>query len=402
MQLQRYDGENEDAFIYRICGMKGSEGLLTWNDIGSYLNSVLGHDYSSSKYRKAYQYTQTMIEANKDKFYDIDAQIEELEATKEELRKERMKLQTVNIERNRIDRQDARYELFYEQIGQYIQKAIPPQLECVHTNKGNDKKYLLTIADVHDGAEFVSSNNEYSPKIVEDRFEILLEETIKFVKDRGLTELTVLGLGDWVQGVLRANDLRVNDTAVVKSCVHIAQLLIDFLNKLSAYVEIDYYSVTYSNHSQIRYLGTQANAMMDEDLGYIIDNYVKTGLVNNDRVKVRLPKENDMFIELDNIYGYNIIACHGHQIKNFNSAIADLSMQRHKFYSYLIAGHLHGGKELVVNEGYGNNVEVIISQSFIGSDPYSDSLFTGSKAACGIYGFDKEHGHTETYKIILN
>ena len=65
-------------------------------------------------------------------------------------------------------------------------------------------------------------------------------------------------------------------------------------------------------------------------------------------------------------------------------------------------GHFHGGKELIVNETNGNNVEVLIASSFIGSDPYSDSLYTGSKASCGIYGFDEKQGHTETYKIILN
>jgi len=209
-------------------------------------------------------------------------------------------------------------------------------------------------------------------------------------------------LGDYIQGVLRANDLRANDSAVSKACVEIAEIMINFLNELSAYVEITYYDVIYANHSQIRYLGTQANAMMDEDLGYVIAHYIKTGLTCNKRVKIVLPREDETFVEIDNIFDFNIIAGHGHQIKNFNNAVADLSMQRHKFYDYVLLGHLHGGKEVTVNEAYGNNVELIVCPSFVGSDPYSDSLFTGSKASCGIYGFDKDYGHIETYKIILN
>ena len=399
--IKRFENETENAFIYRVCENKGTEGLGTWEEVADYLNEELGHDYSSSKYRKAYQYTQTMIDANKEKFFDIDAQIEELEIVKEELRKERIKLQTANIERNRIERQDARYELFYEQIGQYIKKAIPPQIECVHVHHGR-KKYILTISDVHDGVEFVSSNNEYSPKIVEDRFAILLDETVRFIRDKGIMELTVLGLGDWIQGILRVNDLRANDTTVVKSCVHISNLLIDFLNKLSAYVEIDYYDVAYGNHSEIRYLGTKANAMMDEDLGYIIAHYIEVGLSNNNRVRVHLPKEDETFVEIDGIFDFEIIACHGHQIKDINSAIKDLSMQRHKFYNTLIMGHFHAGKEQIVNEAYGSNVETLIAPAFIGSDPYSDTLFMGAKAGCNIYGFEEVFGHTETYKIILN
>lgn len=397
MLVKRYIDENEDSFIYRVCEAKTNE---TWEEIGNYLNSILGHEYSSSKYRKAYQSGKNMIEANMDKFYDIEAQIEELENLKQEIKTERIKNQTVNIERNRVDRQDARYELFYEQVGQYIQRAVPPQLEFVHI-KHTNKKYIMTLADIHYGAEFVASNNEYSPKIAKDRFEILLDETINFVKDKGLKELTILGLGDYVQGILRINDLKVNDTSVVKACVDIAQLVIDFLNKLSAYVKITYIDVCYANHSQIRYLGTKANALMDEDLGYIIANYIKVGLSANNRVEVILPKDDETFVEIPNI-GFNIIAGHGHQIKNLNNAISDLSMQRHKFYDYLIIGHLHSGKEVTVSESYCNNVEVIVAPSFVGSDPYSDSLFKGCKASVNIYGFEEMYGHTETYKIILN
>jgi hypothetical protein len=57
---------------------------------------------------------------------------------------------------------------------------------------------------------------------------------------------------------------------------------------------------------------------------------------------------------------------------------------------------------MVVGESYNNNLEVLTASSFIGSDPYSDSLYKGSKGAVDIYGFDERYGHTETYKIILN
>lgn len=398
MTLERFENENEASFIFRVCEAKTTE---TWDEIGQFLNEKLGYNYSSSKYRKAYQSATKMIDANQDKFYDIDSKIEELETLKDEIKKERIKNQTLNIERNRLDRQNARWELFYEQIGKHIQEVTPPvvkSMNCV----SNDKKYILTIADIHDGVEFVSINNKYNSQIVEDRFAKLLSETIKFVTEHNLEEITVIGLGDFVNGVLRANDLRVNDTAVVKSCVHVSNLMINFLNELSAYVKIAYYDTIYANHSQIRYLGTKANAMLDEDLGYIIANYIKTGLQHNNRVEVILPSDNDTFVEIKNIFDFTIFAGHGHQIKNIGTAISDLSMQRRKYIDILFLGHFHGGKEIILNEAVSNNVECIVCSAFIGSDPYSDSLYTGCKASCGIYGIDKKYGHTETYKIILN
>lgn len=398
MNIKRYDGENELSFIYRVCDAKTTQ---TWEEIGNYLNECLGKNNSSSAYRKAYQYTKKMVDANQDKFYDIDAQIEELEELKKEIELEKKKIQTLNIEKNRIDRQDARKELFYEQIGDCVKKLTPPNLEIVHIRNTN-KKYIQTLADIHMGSEFASANNEYSSKIVKDRFEILKSETIKFIKEKGLEELTIVGLGDLVAGVLRLNDLRVNDSTVVKSSVQVAQIISAYLNDLSAYCEITYVDCVYGNHSQIRYLGSQANAMMNEDLGYIIGNYIKDSLVFNHRVKVILPKEDDLFVKVPNIFDYNILIGHGHQIKNINSAIKDLSMQRREFIDYLIIGHLHNDKNICSGEAYAFDVEVLIAPSIVGSDLYSDSIFKGSKSASAIYGFDEVFGHTETYKIILN
>ena len=93
---------------------------------------------------------------------------------------------------------------------------------------------------------------------------------------------------------------------------------------------------------------------------------------------------------------------HGHQIKNLETAIKDLSNQRRDFIDYLILGHMHGNKVVPSGESVCSDTEVLVSPSFVGSDPYSDSLFKGSKSSVKIYGFNDLYGHTETYKFILN
>lgn len=268
--------------------------------------------------------------------------------------------------------------------------------------KKNDKKYIQTIADVHYGDIFVSTTNEYNQKIVKDRFEILLSQTIDFIKEKGLNEFTVVLLGDLIQGVLRCSDLQAQDTRVVKCCVEVADLIVEYVNKLSAYCNITLYDVIYANHSQTRYLGTKANADMTEDLGYFIAKYIQKALSFNDRIVVELPKENDIYLEIDNIFDFNIICFHGHQVKSIPNSLADLSMQRRKFYDYALVGHLHSERTLTVGESGLHDIEVLQSSSFCGTDEYADSLFKGSKGACEIYGFDKDYGKVETYKFILN
>lgn len=399
MEYRRYDMETDDELIYRICSEK--EAIGTWSDVADVLNSIMDTNYTESKFRKFYQSAQKVVSNKQDALANLEGQLEELETLKEELRKERIKLQTVNIERNRIDRQDARYELFYEQIGQYIQKLKQPRLECVPI-KSKNKKYIQTLSDIHNGSVFATETNEYSPKIVLDRFSILKAETISFIMEKGLKELTVVGLSDYIQGVLRLNDLRINDSTVVKSVVDIARIVATYLNDLSAYCKITYVDCCYGNHQQQRYLGSGANAMMNEDLGYVIGNYIKDSLVLNDRVKVILPKEGDTFVEVPNIFDFNIIIGHGHQLKSIENSLKDLSMQRRKFYDYLIIGHFHNDRNICCGESYAIDTEILIAPSICGTDDYSASLFKGTKSASAIYGFDETYGHTETYKIILN
>ena len=399
MIITRNAGETDEQLIYRVCSLKDSIG--TWQDVADIINNIIGKEYDESVYRKKYQAFNTIMNANQDKFADSQAQLEDIEMQKEILKKERIKLQTVNIEKNRLDRQEARRELWYEQIGQYIKTLDMPKLENIkirHTNV----KYIQSLADIHYGANFKSSNNEYSKNITIQRFEILKSKTIEFIKDKGIETLYVIDLGDEIQGILRSTDLSINDSTVVKCVVEVSRLIAEYLNDLSAYCNIKFYDIVYANHSQTRYLGTKANEMMFEDLGYVIGNYIKDILANNKRIEVILPKENDLYLDIEDIYGYNIVALHGHQIKNIDNVLKDLTMQRRKIYDYALLGHYHSNSTISCGESYCNDCEVLIAPSICGSDPYSDSIFKGSKSASVIWGFDEIFGHTETYKIILN
>lgn len=398
MIIERLEGETDNQLIYRICSLKDAIG--TWDDVKDILNELLGEDYNESTYRKKFQYFNSLLDSNQDKFAESEKQLEEIENQKELLRQERYKIQTVNLERNRISRQNARIDLFAEQLKDCVNKIEVPKIEYIPIVK-NNVIYVQTIADIHYGADFVSQNNEYSKKIVLDRFDILKSKTIDFIKEKQVETLYVLGLGDFIQGILRVTDLRINDSSVVESTVEISNIISQYLNDLSAYCKIKFYDVIYANHSQTRYLGTQANVMMDEDLGYIIGNYIKLALSNNDRIEVVLANKDELGLDF-NVGKFNCCALHGHQIKNIDDTLKDLTIMKRKFYSYIFVAHFHNNKTICCGESKLNDCEVLVVPSFCGSDKYSDSLFKGSKASCMIYGFDEEFGHIETYKIILN
>ena len=396
-EYTRLPNETDEALILRICRDKGFIG--SWDDVAVVLNRLLGANYRPNTYRNNFQ--------SYNKFRQVDLEksesslLEEIKEQRRELEKEKIQIQTANIERNRIDRAESRHKMYYQYVGTAIQSLPMPDFRPLYSDFENKVEYLATLADVHYGANFKSENNEYSPAIAKERFEYLSARIVSFVQSHKLRKIHIVSLGDLVQGVLRVSDLKINDSSVVKAVVEISRLVALFLNEISAYVMVEYYHSPTANHTQIRPLGTKASEIADEDLEYVIGNYIKDLCANNDRITVHLADEGKQYIEIP-IFDYEIVAMHGHQIKNIETSVRDMSMLKRTFIDYLILGHFHNGKEIPSFESSCYDTEILVSPSFIGSDPYSDSIMKGAKASVKIYGFDDIYGHTETHKIILN
>lgn len=401
IEFKRLDNESDEELIYRICSMK--EQIGSWLDVAGVINGLTGNDYGESTYRKKFQSFQKMLDANQSKFVNDNEQLQQIRKEKEALRKERIKLQTANIERSRIDRSESRQELYYEYVGSVIESLPLPNFEPLFEGiiEENIINYLLCLSDFHYGASFKSENNEYSPAIFRDRLEYLADRIYDFIIKKQLSKIHIACLGDTLQGILRVSDLKINDSSVVRATVEVSRLIAQFLNSLSKFVQIEYYHVPTANHTQTRPLGTKANEIADEDLEYVISHYIEDLCRHNDRINVHLAEEGKQYIQID-IDGFEVLAMHGHQIKNVKSSLKDFSMLRQSLCDYLILGHYHIGKDLPSYEGCLHDAEILVCPSFVGSDPYSDSIMKGSKAAVKIYGFDELYGNTETYKIILN
>ena len=110
MEFKRYENETDDELIYRICSQKETIGC--WQDVADILNDILDENYNESKYRKAYQAQKKIIDLKQESLADINEQLDELEDLKNELYKERVKLQDVQ----RLKRKDLREESRFENL----------------------------------------------------------------------------------------------------------------------------------------------------------------------------------------------------------------------------------------------------------------------------------------------
>lgn len=392
--LNKKPEETNEQYLWRIGCYIDDGTVSSWKDISDIINEQLGTDKNFDTFRRTFCTVKRYYDNVFEKSSAITAQLEEI-------KKEKVKLQTLNVERSRQNRHDARRELFYEQIGRISQSLPVPEFKYVDEEVIDfDKEYVLCIADIHAGAKFTSLTNKYSLEIMNTRFDWLSQKTVEFVKKHSISHLTVLGLGDFIQGIIHYNDLKINDSSVSVAIVEVAHSVAAFLNCISEYVDVDYYHVNSSNHTQLRPLGSPANELMDEDVEYVIGHYIDDLCRDNKRIHVKSPKIGEWFTRLD-INGFDVIAMHGHQIKNISNILRDISMKENSIVDYLIVGHMHTSKEISDSEGSTHDTEVLVCPSFIGADPYADSIFKGSKPAVKIFGFDKIYGHTESYKIIL-
>lgn len=396
--INRYANETEDQYIKRVCDNKDALNI-SWTELGNNLNKVLGKDLNPDTYRRRYGiYRQFHVPSTND-----SEQLEALKTEKEAIRKERIKLQTANLEKAKFDRSEARQELYYEYIGQYI-KSYPLKIEqtpYTEDLQDDDMEYLLTFADIHYGAKFEDTYNSYSPEICQNRFDLLFERTVEFIKEHHLSKLNVLSLGDDIQGLIHLSDLKLNDTSMVKSIVEVSNLIANFLNRLSSYVEIKYYHVPTANHTQIRAFGSNKNSDISEDVEYIISHYISDLLKNNSRIEVNFQEGNAQYLVFQ-LNHYGIMAMHGHTLSKLDNAFEKAFNFTNGLVDVVITGHYHKLQSTVAGASFFADKELIVCPSIVGADPYSEKLMLASKASALILGFSKKYGHTETKKIILN
>lgn len=181
MNLKRADGENESKYIWRLCFAKDSGQInLTWPELGKVINEELGYDNTESAYRKAYASVKKFLD---DGVFEPDDYKAELESKRRALEMERQKLYATKTEYNRLLRHASREELFYQNIATHIQKLEPPEFGAVSDwIYPNDKEYVLTISDIHAGANFELDTNKYSFEEIRSRFARLAQQVIQYVR----------------------------------------------------------------------------------------------------------------------------------------------------------------------------------------------------------------------------
>ena len=160
--------------------------------------------------------------------------------------------------------------------------------------------------------------------------------TIDTVEMFNVEKVHVLNMGDAIDGLLRLTQLKTLEEGVIEQILNFSEYMGNWLNTLSKYTDIEYYSVL-GNHAELRIEGIKSGELKDENLERLIPEFIKLRLTNNDRVVIHEPK----FFHLLEVRGTNIALTHGQFERNLESSINQYSMIYGVQIHVLKTGHLH-------------------------------------------------------------
>jgi hypothetical protein len=402
MDYLKKDGESELSYILRL--VEGKNNGIYDIDYCELFKLGFGVEFSSDHCRKMYYSLKMLLPyLEKDKTKNITSSeiLTELDIKKIEIQKEKEKNRTIKLELNKMLRQDARFEMFLDEIRDSIRRVEHPKFATIETSECGDRIGLLGISDAHFGKIFKSYNNEYSMQIFKDRMEVLLGETIDWVKDNKISHLHLVNAGDSIEGLLRIGAIRALETGVIDGVIEFSSYIAEWINALSKWIPITYHHVMSSNHSECRFLGSKAGQFPDEDLEKVIVHYIRDVLRFNTRIEV--PVYDTEFCVF-RIYGKNIAVIHGHQLRSVKKgdAIKHIQGLLGITIDTLVTGHYHHEENITIGENENGNVKLIMLPSIMGSDEFSDDIFTGSKSGATLIKYCENKKGITTTEVILN
>lgn len=363
--IKRYDGETEEQLLYRVGKQK--EEIGTWEDVADVMNGLLGQNYGEAKYRKQFAMLKKFMKSsNIDEdclLNNIDTNdIEKLQELKDDIYKERCRLQDANRERRNILREEARFENLKEVLKENLDKITYE----IKNYKPIDKKQktkvaILQLSDWHCGALVNNRFNTYNIKTMVERATIIRDKAIQTCKNHNVTDLIIEINGDMVSGLIHVSSRVQAEESVVQQIITVTDVLAKIINSMKPYFNSIRVVTTLGNHGRL--LPNKSDTVTNENFEMLIPIMLRDKLKDVDIID---SKGLD-FVPYQ-LFDKIILLAHG-QNDNLNRVISDFSKMFKIVPSEIHLGHTHSYKD--INDC---NIQVTVNGSLIGSDDYAISV----------------------------
>ncbi len=362
-QLKRFEGESVEEYQMRLSVMKLREGYdIDWQEIKELLHSdehvdtlrrkgyglAMAYDLYEDKINKMTEEYYLQIQQIKERT-DVeieDKRLRELQNKILQLRVEKEKLKNERNHCNAQMRVIARVEHLIECTKEDIEKLNDnkPLLGNVEiTKEEGEREGVCLLSDIHYGAETDNILDCYNPQICKEKLNYYCSKVIQYGKEHNIKVLNVLGLGDYITGIIHNINRFDSRLLITEQVIGISELLAEFINELSKHFYIKY-ALVQGNHSRI--VAEKNNSIYEENFTEFIRTFVVSRLKNNENVEY--VEHKDVGIVEIEIKGKKCIGVHGDQDRD-NTLNRLIEMFDYKV-DYIMRGHFHQSKQFDINK----------------------------------------------------
>lgn len=394
MKIERKSDESYLAFSERVT-LALSDGMISYQE---WSEAILGENiYSEENTRRCAKFFIQFIQnLENDVIEQIDNEdkIVKVKKAMEELKAERIKIQTANLEYNANIRAEARSELFNEQIIQAVNRLKPIQIKHItHKPYRQDKTGLLCISDLHAGSIYEIKGlynevvNSYSFEIMQDRLWKLIglveSDYIKY-------DNIIVGIcGDLFENILRMTSLTKLKEPVIDTVIKTSEFLCQWIGELQTRLETNIRVVTVGgNHDTCSFLGSKPR-FEEENLTKLVTKFMQIRFENNPYVTI------DSFTDVAvvDIQGVNVMIEHGED-SNLQTTLEYFSNLYNIDIDEVIAGHFHRPESKAIGITELGDRMIYRVGSICGVDSYSKKLRKAAKPSAYFAIYEKDVGHT--------
>lgn len=346
-------------------------------DYQDWAETVLGPDYrdvySSEYLRRASKVFSIFLKNAEGQEVEGDKS-DELRELLSQIKAERIKLSTTNIEYNAIQRAEARNDLFTEELIRAIGRLEPlqiPEHENTYRLDG-DSTLLITLSDFHAGSTFEvrglygETVNKYDYNIMWHRLYNLIDQIEADYID--FKDCKVAILGDCFENILRTSSLLKLREPVIDTVIRFSEDMCRWLLHLHLRLGTDIEVITVGGNHDTQRLLESRPTFKDENLTKFVVAYMKQRYEGIAGFNINNYQE----IAIKDIRGTNVMFCHGED--------KDLSTTM-DYFSNLY--------NVDIGEGYGGHLHRPESKA-IGITEVGDRVFTRVGSIVGIDTFAKK------------
>lgn len=376
MEIKRETGESYISFAQRVTNAV-EDGLIGYDEWSTALLGAVR--YSSENLRRAYTVVSQILQnAENDDIEQVDDKdkLAEIRAAIDELKAERLKIQTCNLEYNAAQRAEARNDLFNEQIIEAVKRLKPIEAHRplgIDVPRCDGTTALLAISDLHAGSTFTICGyynevvNEYSYEIMCQRLWSIIDK----MEDDDLVfdDLTVAICGDLLENILRESSLVKLREPVVDTAIRLGEFLSNWLAEMSQRLNTRINVVTIGgNHDVVRSI-TSRPSFEGENLTKIVVELMKLRLADVDWITV----DNYQEVAIKTIRGTNIMFQHGED-KDIKTTLDYFSNLYGIDCDEIICGHLHRPESKAVGITDVGDLTLTRIGSIVGTDTFDKKI----------------------------